>query len=404
MSLNADRSYKMKLRDVENAFKYRRIPYPKRSVELIALLAISCTFFLFMHTNKLNSRLKEMEVKLQPSEFSALGLTGNHISGHDAGKHDDINTLHGTYQYLKSTGQLHSLTPQQLNNTAKAEMDRLFFTRCAKVGSESLMEFMENLQQINDFEVDRLGLKKSVRQLSPRQQAERADHIYNSEPGTVYIEHTSWIDFNAFNLPKPIYINLVRDPVERVISWYYYVRNSYLNAIFYRKNPMATLKPTAWFKKDFNECVRSGDPECQYVPLTVKDYVGNYKRQSLFFCGHDRNCLPFDSPLAIQIAKRRVEEEYAVVGSWEETNITLTVLEHYIPRYFARATTLYPLYQDKLQNRNRNNRKPKIDADVKAMIRRNFTHEYDFYYFCKQRLFKQYIALKRTELERLNLT
>lgn len=55
------------------------------SVELIALLAISCTFFLFMHTNKLNSRLKEMEVKLQPSEFSALGLTGNHISGHDAG-------------------------------------------------------------------------------------------------------------------------------------------------------------------------------------------------------------------------------------------------------------------------------------------------------------------------------
>ncbi|XP_030570086.1 heparan sulfate 2-O-sulfotransferase pipe-like [Drosophila novamexicana] len=299
---------------------------------------------------------------------------------------------------------LHSLTPQQLNNTAKAEMDRLFFTRCAKVGSESLMEFMENLQQINDFEVDRLGLKKSVRQLSPRQQAERADHIYNSEPGTVYIEHTSWIDFNAFNLPKPIYINLVRDPVERVISWYYYVRNSYLNAIFYRKNPMATLKPTAWFKKDFNECVRSGDPECQYVPLTVKDYVGNYKRQSLFFCGHDRNCLPFDSPLAIQIAKRRVEEEYAVVGSWEETNITLTVLEHYIPRYFARATTLYPLYQDKLQNRNRNNRKPKIDADVKAMIRRNFTHEYDFYYFCKQRLFKQYIALKRTELERLNFT
>lgn len=51
-----------------------------RSVELIAILAISCTFFLFMHTNKLNSRLKEMEVKLQPSEFSALGLTGNQIN------------------------------------------------------------------------------------------------------------------------------------------------------------------------------------------------------------------------------------------------------------------------------------------------------------------------------------
>lgn len=51
---------------------------------------------------------------------------------------------------------------------------------------------------------------------------------------------------------------------------------------------------------------------------------------------------PFDSPLAIQIAKRRVEEEYAVVGTWEDTNITLTVLENYIPRYFAGATTIYP--------------------------------------------------------------
>ncbi|XP_017957435.1 heparan sulfate 2-O-sulfotransferase pipe-like isoform X5 [Drosophila navojoa] len=403
MSLSTDRSYKMKLRDVENAFKYRRIPYPKRSVELIALLAISCTFFLFMHTNKLNSRLKEMEVKLQPSEFSALGLTGNHISGHDAGKHDDINTLHGTYQYLKSTGQLQDLTPSHLNNTPKAEMDRIFFPRCAKVGSESLVEFMDDLQDVNNFEVDHVGMMKNgPRILTPKQQSKRARYIFNQAPGTVYIEHTAWIDFHQYNLPKPIFINLVRDPVERMISWYYYVRNSYLNAIFYHKHPTATIKPVAWYKKNFNDCVRNGDAECQYVPGTVKDYVGNYKRQSLFFCGHDRDCLPFDSPLAIQIAKRRVEEEYAVVGTWEETNITLTVLEHYIPRYFARATKLYPLYQKSLQNRNRNNRKPKVDADVKAMIRRNFTHEYDFYYFCKQRLFKQYIALKRAELERLN--
>ncbi|XP_017840005.1 heparan sulfate 2-O-sulfotransferase pipe-like, partial [Drosophila busckii] len=300
--------------------------------------------------------------------------------------------------------QLKGLTTAQLNNTPKAEMDRLFFPRCAKVGSESLVEFMEQLQDMNDFDVDHTGLKvPSRRQLGPAKRAQKAEYIYNLEPGTAYIEHTSWIDFGELNLPKPIYINLVRDPVERVISWYYYVRNSYLNAIYYRKNPFATIKPTAWFKKSFNDCVRNGDPECQYVPLTVYDHVGNYKRQSLFFCGHNRDCLPFDSPLAIQIAKQRVEQEFAVVGTWEETNITLAVLEAYIPRYFARATTIYPMYQEKLKNRNRNNRKPQVDADVREMVRRNFTHEYDFYYFCKQRLYKQYLALKRTEWERLDL-
>lgn len=34
------------------------------------------------------------------------------------------------------------------------------------------------------------------------------------------------------------------------------------------------------------------------------------------------------------MAKQNVERDYAVVGSWEDTNITLTVLEHYIPRFF----------------------------------------------------------------------
>jgi len=47
-----------------------------------------------------------------------------------------------------------------------------------------------------------------------------------------------------------------------------------------------------------------------------------------------------------------------------------------------------------IRNRNRNNRKPHIDPDVREMVRRNFTNEYEFYYFCKQRLYKQYLALQ----------
>lgn len=45
--------------------------------------------------------------------------------------------------------------------------------------------------------------------------------------------------------------------------------------------------------------------------------------------------------MAMQKAKRTVESEYAVVGTWEDTNITLTVLEHYIPRYFRNAKVAY---------------------------------------------------------------
>lgn len=112
-----------------------------------------------------------------------------------------------------------------------------------------------------------------------------------------------------------------------------------------------------------------------------------------------------------------VEKDYAVVGSWEDTNVTLTVLEKYIPSYFKGAHVLYnsklstdnsfnhdcnpcifPVHKDRIVNQNRNKRKPKIYDDVKAMIRKNFTEEIDFYNFCKQRLYKQYIALKLDDI------
>lgn len=43
-----------------------------RTIELIALIAISSTLFLFLHTRELHSRLRKMEVRLQPGEDEIL--------------------------------------------------------------------------------------------------------------------------------------------------------------------------------------------------------------------------------------------------------------------------------------------------------------------------------------------
>ena len=40
-------------------------------------------------------------------------------------------------------------------------------------------------------------------------------------------------------------------------------------------------------------------------------------------------------------AKENVEKHYAVVGVLEEFNKTLTVLEHYVPRFFKGAKDVY---------------------------------------------------------------
>lgn len=129
------------------------------------------------------------------------------------------------------------------------------------------------------------------RQFARFEQLELAEKISELSERSVWIQHVNWIDFEELDLPKPIYINMVRDPVDRVISWYFYVRGAYKNAVEYSKDPKKPIRSESWYKKDFNHCVRNGDPECQYVPFSVKDYVGNFKRQSLFYCGHHDDCM-----------------------------------------------------------------------------------------------------------------
>ncbi|TMW40448.1 hypothetical protein DOY81_014472, partial [Sarcophaga bullata] len=160
--------------------------------------------------------------------------------------------------------------------------------------------------------------------------------------GTSYTKHVAYVDFDAINYPEPIYINLVRDPVERIISWFYYVRTPWYIAERKRLFPKQYKLPSVpYLKKDFSSCVLNNDRECTYLQDETKG-LGDHRRQVLFFCGQDaKTCMPFNSYEAMQRAKKHVETKYAVVGSWEDTNVTLTVLEHYIPRFFRGAAEVY---------------------------------------------------------------
>uniref|UniRef100_A0A1A9WGB5 Heparan sulfate 2-O-sulfotransferase pipe n=1 Tax=Glossina brevipalpis TaxID=37001 RepID=A0A1A9WGB5_9MUSC len=379
-----------------------------RSVELIALLAISCVFFLFcMHTNRLNSRLKEMEMKLHPSEFSALGLTGgiggvgvggssgssnsNHL---DSSKPDSTNTLQGTYQYLKSTGQMQSLNVYDLNNTRKAKMELVFFNRVPKVGSQTFMELLRRLSERNNFQFNRDAVQKvETIRLAEDQQQEMAEVISDLPVPSVFIKHVCYTNFSKFNLPTPIYINVVRDPVERVISWFYYVRAPWYFVERKAAFPDLPLPHPGWLKKDFETCVLSGDQECTYTQGVSVEGIGDHRRQSLFFCGHAYECTPFNTLGALERAKHAVESQYAVVGVLEDLNTTLAVLEKYIPRFFQGVREIYETSAEYLTKINKNNFKPPVSEKVKDIVRRNFTNEIEFYQFCRQRLHKQYLAV-----------
>ena len=132
--------------------------------------------------------------------------------------------------------------------------------------------------------------------------------------------------------------------------WYFVERK--------RAFPDLPLPNPNWLRKDFDTCVRRGDKECQYQEGDERDDFGQLTE---FFCGQDDECTwvvwishdqylghslikyfrGFNTEIALRKAKENVEKHYAVVGVLEEMNKTLTVLEHYVPRYFKGAKDIY---------------------------------------------------------------
>ncbi|CAG9793937.1 unnamed protein product [Diatraea saccharalis] len=235
-------------------------------------------------------------------------------------------------------------------------MELLFFNRVPKVGSQTFMELLRRLAIRNQFETIRLA---------PADQQMLVSLVAAHTPPASYIKHVCYTNFTRFGYPSPIYVNVVRDPVERVISWYYYVRAPWYYVERKRAFPDLPLPDPSWLKKDFETCVLSGDRECRYIEGETHEGIGDHRRQTLFFCGHEPQCTPFNSVEALQRAKRVVEEQYAVV---EELNT------------FNRI--------------NRNAFKPPVSEAVKQIVRANFTREIEFYEFCKQRLHIQLRALR----------
>jgi len=266
---------------VTDAMKLLRQYAPKRLSELIALVAVSTTVFLFLHTRTLSQRLDE--IRSPYKEYSSSGESGGASSAAFVErKHQsrELNTAPEPY-YGK-------LDPNDLNNTKNAKKDILFFNRVPKVGSQTAMELMKTLSVKNNFHYhkDRTQKVETIK-LTYNEEKWLSNLINYFDAPAVYVKHVCYVNFTQFNLPDPIYINLVRDPVERVISWYYYVRAPWYFVERKRAFPDLPLPNPNWLRKDYETCVRRGDKECTYEQGGERDDFGQLTE---FFCGQEDEC------------------------------------------------------------------------------------------------------------------
>lgn len=139
---------------------------------------------------------------------------------------------------------------------------------------------------------------------------------------------------------KPLYINLVRKPLDRLVSYYYFLRYG----DDYRPH---LVRHRAGDTMSFDDCVKLKRPDCDPKNMWL---------QIPFFCGHAAECFEQGSEWALNQAKRNLVNEFFLVGVTEEMNDFIALLELALPRMFKNA-------EENFNKSNRHLRKTKFKLD-----------------------------------------
>lgn len=96
-----------------------------------------------------------------------------------------------------------------------------------KTGSTSFVGFAYDLCSKNNFKVLHVNITKNMHTMSISDQLRFAWNLteWSFNKPTFYHGHVAYLDFNKFGVSSiPMLINIIRQPLDRMISYYYFLR------------------------------------------------------------------------------------------------------------------------------------------------------------------------------------
>ncbi|KAJ3599018.1 hypothetical protein NHX12_032981 [Muraenolepis orangiensis] len=247
----------------------------------------------------------------------------------------------------------------------------VIYNRVPKTASTSFTNIAYDLCGKNRFHVLHINTSKNNPVLSLQDQVRFVHNVtsWREMKPAFYHGHVAYLDFSKFGVAgQPRYINVVRDPVERLVSYYYFLRfgDDYRPGLRRRKQGD---------KKTFDQCVATGGPDCAPEKLWL---------QIPFFCGHHSECWNVGSAWALQKAKANLVNQYLLVGLTEELEDFVMILEAALPRFFKGATKLYRTGK-KSHLRKTTEKKPPATETISKLHRSDiWKMENDFYQFAQE--------------------
>ena len=321
-----------------------------RFLNILVILAFIFTLFLYIklefHLDKLNQERKALEhLIIQIKKYA---------SDEDINLEDDnLNNRNER----KKKGLLNDLI--------------VIYNRVPKTGSTSFMGIAYDICAKNNFNVLHLNVSKNSHVMSLYDQATFVYNItqWNQRKPSLYHGHVSFIDFRKFGVnQQPIYINIIRKPLDRLVSYYYFLR-------FGDDFRPHVVRRRQGDKMTFDECIEKQERDCN---------PDNMWMQIPFFCGQEAECWNPGSEWALEQAKQNLANHYLLVGVTEEIHDFVAILETILPQFFKGALHLYE--QGTKSHLRKTHNKLEPSPETQAIIHKSkiWKMENQFYEFALQ--------------------
>uniref|UniRef100_T1IUR6 Sulfotransferase domain-containing protein n=1 Tax=Strigamia maritima TaxID=126957 RepID=T1IUR6_STRMM len=271
-----------------------------KHLPIVLILCISIVVFVYVHFGDEVSRLeatnKKLEQAIEQMQLSS-GIDQQQLHAKNTVLSGDVATL----ATLRSSLTVHP-SEDPSNDLV------LIYNRVPKTGSTSFMGVAYDLCAKN----------KSRFTYNVSSWSEKKPALYHG--------HIAYLDFERFGIAqKPIFINIIRKPLDRLISYYYFLRygddfRPYL------------VRKRQGDKMTFDECVLRQELDCAEENMWM---------QIPFFCGHVADCWVPGNEWALQQAKLNLVNKYLLVGVTEELQDFVALLEATLPRFFKGSLNLF---------------------------------------------------------------
>ncbi|KAL3913614.1 MAG: hypothetical protein SGPRY_007922 [Prymnesium sp.] len=200
-----------------------------------------------------------------------------------------------------------------------AASERFAYNRVDKAGSSTMIELLAKLSRLNSFH-----LQVGQIFMPSTSVYERAlSHVPNHG---AYVGHAGFLP----SAPKDVkWINVVREPISRWASQYYYyvdARTRLPKLVQKEIDKRKADSTCGCFALEFNDCIRvRAARNCTLIEALS---------QKAYFCAPRENC-------STDEALHNALERYEFIGLTEKLELTFRGLEKLMPSFFKGASSLY---------------------------------------------------------------